>query len=72
MTPDPDAGEPIRMLAGQEVETSSGFLRRVRGKIHRRTAVSQFAVYSWDLPRVVLMDLEWAAEAAVVALEGSS
>jgi len=54
---DDDTGEPIRELLDLERETSSGFLTRVRRKIYRRTAVSQVATFSWELPKVVLVEM---------------
>jgi N-glycosylase/DNA lyase len=55
--PDSDTGQPIRVLSEQEYETSSDFMVRVRSKIYRRTAASQFASYSWQLPKVVLLEM---------------
>lgn len=52
-----DLGAPIEELREQEVEVTDEFLQRVRGKIHRRTTASQFATFSWFLPRSVLMEM---------------
>jgi len=52
-----NAGEPVRLLQEQEREPSFGFLARVRRKIHRRSATSQFAAFSWHLPRAILIEM---------------
>jgi hypothetical protein len=49
--------EPIRELRDLERDTSPGFLARIRRKIQRRTAVSHVATFSWQVPRVVLVEL---------------
>jgi len=49
--------EPIRELMELEHETSPGFLARLLGKIHRRSAVSHVATFSWHLPKVILIEL---------------
>jgi hypothetical protein len=54
---DLDPGPPIRALREQEHETSSDFIGRVRRRIYRRTAATQLASYSWDLPKVILFEM---------------
>ena len=54
---DAETEDPIDVLREQELNTSSNFLARVRNKIHRRTAASQVASYSWNVPRVVVLEL---------------
>lgn len=48
--------EPIRELTGQEVEPSRDFLGRVRRNIERRSATAHLATFSWQLPRVLLVE----------------
>jgi hypothetical protein len=60
MNDDPDAREPeqpVRELVDLERETAPDFLSRVRNKITRRTAASQFASYSWHIPKMVLVEM---------------
>lgn len=65
MSPDSDslAGgngtpeQPIAGLSELEQETSEDFVLRVRRKIHRRKSASQFAAFSWNLPRVILVEM---------------
>ena len=54
---EPDPGQPILMLRDQEEETSSRFVAKVRGRIHRRTTASQVANYSWFLPGTALLEM---------------
>ena len=53
----PDAGQPIVALLDLEQATSPDFMTRVRRRIFRRTAVSQVASYSWNLPGVILLEM---------------
>ena len=53
----PEPERPIRALPLQERETSPDFLARVRRRIYRRSAASQFASYSWNLPKLILFEL---------------
>ena len=55
MTQDPEE-RPIRGLADLENEVSPQFVSMVRQKIQRRATVSQFANFSWSLPRMILME----------------
>ena len=54
---DVDPGEPVSVLTGFEHETSPAFLTRIRRAIYRRTAASQVASFSWDVPSLVLLEL---------------
>lgn len=51
------AGPPIAELQDLEQETSADFVLRVRRKIHRRTATSQLASFSWNMPRLLLTEI---------------
>jgi hypothetical protein len=54
---DRNTGEPIRALRELEQDTSPFFLKAIRGKIHRRTTASQFLSVSWQLPKIVFVEL---------------
>lgn len=56
-TNDPDPGQPILILRDQEQQTSSRFVAKVRGRIHRRTVASQVVNYSWFLPGAALLEM---------------
>ncbi len=51
------AGEPIRELRELARETSPEFLSRVRRKIHRRSSISNVASFSWELPKMILLEM---------------
>lgn len=73
MNPDgggPAPEDPIRVLLGQELDTSSDFVGRVRGRIRRRTAASQLASFSWNLPRLVLAEMTCMLNHVFTALGG--
>ena len=53
---DQDMGEPIEALRDLEQDTSPSFLSSVRRKIYRRTTASQFASFSWHLPKMILVE----------------
>ena len=53
----PAEEQPIHLLMEQEWETSPDFIKRVRASIHRRTAASQLASFSWNLPKAILMEM---------------
>lgn len=61
MTPggpaDQEESLPIHILREQERTPSPDFLVKVRRKIHRRTAASQVASFSWHMPRLVLLEM---------------
>ncbi len=57
---DLDPGEPVLILADLEVDASSKFLDRIRRKIYRRTATSHIASFSWNAPKLILMEV-WNA-----------
>lgn len=48
---------PIRALPSQEHETSPDFLARIRRRIYRRAATSQLASYSWNVPKLILIEM---------------
>lgn len=49
-----DPGTPVEMLAEFEHAPSTRFLGRIRRSIHRRSAISQVASFSWNAPRLVV------------------
>ena len=55
--PEQEAEQPIRVLRDLEQETSPDFAGKVRRKILRRTSTAQFAGFSWNLPKVILLEL---------------
>lgn len=57
--PDDDryTGEPITALRELEQDTSPFFLKIIRAKIHRRTTASQLLSVSWQLPKIVFVEL---------------
>jgi hypothetical protein len=50
-------GPPLAELTELEQEVSPSFLGAIRRKIYRRTAISQVAVFSWNVPRVVFLEV---------------
>lgn len=54
---DPRLGEPIAALSLLEQDTSPGFFGSVRKKILGRTAASQVVSFSWQLPRIIAIEL---------------
>lgn len=60
---DPD--EPVKELAGFEYDTSDAFWNVVRRKIQRRSTASQFASFSWNVPRLILTEV-WNALAHII------
>jgi hypothetical protein len=50
-------GEPIASLSNLEQEVSPQFMASIRKKIYRRTAANQMAAFSWNLPKVILMEM---------------
>jgi hypothetical protein len=52
-----ETGEPIAPLAELGQDVSPRFLRAVRNKIYRRTAANQMVSFSWNLPKVILMEM---------------
>jgi hypothetical protein len=57
MSPTNNDDQPIERLAELEQDVSPDFLRSVRKKIYRRTAASQVVGFSWNLPRVILLEM---------------
>lgn len=54
---DPDPDPRLRDMLADAPETGSDFVARVRGRIHRRAAVSQVADPSWNLPKAVAVEM---------------
>lgn len=52
-----DGEQPLRILTEQEMETSADFVAKVQRKIHRRSAASQYVSFTWNVPKVVLIEL---------------
>jgi hypothetical protein len=48
---------PVSELREMEHEVSPEFMRKVRGKIHRKTTTNQFMSLTWYLPKVVLVEM---------------
>jgi hypothetical protein len=55
--PEQDPDLPIGALKEQEQETAPDFVSRVRNKIQRRTTANQFFSYSWQVPKLVLIEM---------------
>jgi hypothetical protein len=55
-TDDKDLGEPIADLLNLEQDTSPTFLSVVRRKIYRRSTTAQFVSFSFDLPKIILVE----------------
>ena len=70
MNPENNASpdRPLRVLVNQEQDPSPDFIGKVRRRIYRRTTASQFASYSWHLPKVVLMEMARLVGHLVVVL----
>ena len=54
---DVDPGPPIAPLAELDQDVSPQFLVTLRKKIYRRTTANQVVGFSWNLPKLVLMEL---------------
>ena len=67
---DSDTGEPIRELAGWELNTSDAFLTLVRRKIQRRSTVSQLASFSWNVPKMILTEF-WNSFVQILGSNGT-
>ena len=52
---------PIDELKDQELDPKRDFVGRVRRQIERRTATSHPATFSWELPKLVLLEFLKAA-----------
>jgi len=66
---DIDLGDPVKELAGFEHEASDAFLATVRMKIQRRSTVSQFASFTWNVPKVLLAEF-WSALIHIIGSHG--
>ena len=64
-----DPGEPVKELAGFEYQASDRFLALVHTKIERRSTVSQFASFGWNVPKVILAEF-WHALIQIVGSQG--
>ena len=53
----PQDDQPLRLLHDQELPTSPFFFERLRNKIEGRTATSQVVSYSWNIPKVILLEM---------------
>jgi hypothetical protein len=51
-----DAGEPIHLLGSLTLEPELGFMSRLRGRIQRRTLVSDVATFSWSAMAHALLE----------------
>jgi len=58
----------VRELAGFEHEASDAFLAIVRSKIQRRSTVSQFAFFTWNVPKVILAEV-WNALIQIIGTQ---
>jgi len=54
----PDWEEPIKVLRELEQDTSPFFLSSIRDKIHRHATASQLLAFSWQMPKIVLVELQ--------------
>lgn len=55
--PEPDDdGERLAELSQLDLEASKGFWTRVRKKIDRRVAAGHVASFTWNLPKLVLIE----------------
>jgi hypothetical protein len=52
-----EEGQPIEPLANLEQDVSPQFLGAVRKKIYRRTAANQVVAFSWNLPKVIFLEM---------------
>jgi hypothetical protein len=62
--------QSIAELMEQESDTHADFLAKVRNKIHRRTAASQLASYTWHMPKVVLIEMVSVLSYVFTAISG--
>lgn len=67
---DQGLGEPIADLLNLEQGTSPAFLSSVRKKIYRRVTASQFASFSWELPKIILLEF-WTMLVELLNLRAS-
>jgi hypothetical protein len=50
-------GEPITQLDSLELDASPRFLLGVRNKIERKQATGHVVSFSWNLPKVILLEI---------------
>lgn len=65
-----ETGRPLRLLLEQRQQPSADFSGRLRRRIHRRAAASQAIVFSWELPKIVLMEMSGILRELVAAVGG--
>jgi hypothetical protein len=53
-----DSEEPITALRELEQDTSPLFLNKIRHKIHRHATASQLLAFSWQIPKIVFVELQ--------------
>lgn len=68
--PEDSADRLLHLLAEQELETSADFIAKVHRKIERRTAASQYVSFSWNMPKVVLLELAGMLKHLVTNIDG--
>jgi hypothetical protein len=68
--PAPEQEEPIRLLARQEEQAAADFIPKLRRRIHRRAASSQFVAFCWELPQIVLLEMVHLAVEVAAAVGG--
>ena len=54
---DIDIGEPIRALSEIGLEPRKGFFDKLRRKIERRSFTSHLATFTWEVPRLFLLEM---------------
>lgn len=62
--------EPIRLFASQEEQVAADFIPKLRRRIHRRAASSQFVAFCWELPQIVLFEMVHLAVEVAAAVGG--
>ena len=55
--PGDEGDEPIAEIAALREDAGAGFLTRLRRRIERRSLTKQFLGFSWDFPKVILVEL---------------
>jgi hypothetical protein len=61
---------PLHLLTEQEQETSPDFVAKVQRMILRRSAASQYVSFSWNMPKVVLVELAGILRHLVTIFDG--
>lgn len=68
--PEDQAERLVELLREQEWETSPDFVAKVHRKIERRTAASHYVSFSWNMPKVVLVELAGLLKHLVTNVDG--